>query len=137
MNEGKIQQIGTPIGIYNEPKNAFVANFIGESNIVDGVMERDYQVSFAGRTFDCTDKGFAAREAVDVVVRPEDLVISAPTEGQLVGKVESVVFKGIFYEVMVACDTFTWKVQTTRAPQVGQLVGLSVEPDNIQVMHKS
>jgi spermidine/putrescine transport system ATP-binding protein len=137
MNEGKIQQIGTPIGIYNEPKNAFVANFIGESNIVDGVMERDYQVSFAGRTFDCTDKGFAAREAVDVVVRPEDLVISAPTEGQLVGKVESVVFKGIFYEVMVDGDTFTWKVQTTRAPQVGQLVGLSVEPDNIQVMHKS
>ncbi|MCD8007350.1 MAG: ABC transporter ATP-binding protein [Clostridiales bacterium] len=137
MNEGRIQQIGTPIDIYNEPKNAFVANFIGESNIVEGVMERDCLVSFAGRTFDCVDKGFGLREPVDVVVRPEDLVISAPETGQLMGKVESVVFKGIFYEIMVAGETFTWKVQTTRAPQVGQLVGLSVEPDNIQVMHKS
>ncbi|MCD8052311.1 MAG: ABC transporter ATP-binding protein [Clostridiales bacterium] len=137
MNEGRIQQIGTPIDIYNEPKNAFVANFIGESNIVEGVMERDYLVSFAGRAFDCVDKGFNLREAVDVVIRPEDLVISAPEAGQLVGTVESVVFKGIFYEIMVRGETFTWKVQTTRAPQVGQLVGLSVEPDNIQVMHKS
>ncbi len=137
MNEGRIQQIGTPIGIYNEPKNAFVANFIGESNIVDGIMQRDYLVNFAGRNFDCTDKGFTAKEPVDVVIRPEDLMISSPEGGQLTGKVESVVFKGIFYEVMVAGETYTWKVQTTRAPQVGQMVGLSVEPDNIQVMHKS
>ena len=137
MNEGRIQQIGTPIDIYNEPKNAFVANFIGESNIVDGVMERDFAVTFAGRTFDCVDKGFAAKEAVDVVIRPEDLVISPPERGQIAGRVDSVVFKGIFYEIMVVGDTFTWKVQTTRAPEVGQMVGLSVDPDNIQVMHKS
>ena len=137
MNEGRIQQIGTPIGIYNEPKNAFVANFIGESNIVDGVMERDFAVSFANRVFQCVDKGFDTMERVDVVIRPEDLVISPPEWGQMTGTVESVVFKGIFYEVMVAAETFTWKVQTTRAPQVGQLVGLSVDADNIQVMHKS
>ena len=137
MNEGRIQQIGTPIGIYNEPKNAFVANFIGESNILDGVMERDCLVSFAGREFPCVDRGFATKEAVDVVVRPEDLLISEPAQGQVTGVVESVLFKGIFYEVMVAGQDFTWKVQTTRAPAVGQLVGLSVEPDNIQVMHKS
>lgn len=137
MNEGRIQQIGTPIDIYNEPKNAFVANFIGESNILDAVMERDYLVSFSDRSFDCTDKGFAAKEAVDVVIRPEDLIISEPAQGQIAGVVESVLFKGIFYEVMVAAEDFTWKVQTTRAPQKGQLVGLSVEPDNIQVMHKS
>lgn len=137
MNEGRIQQIGTPIDIYNEPKNAFVANFIGESNILSGVMERDYLVSFAGREFDCTDRGFAAKEAVDVVIRPEDLIISAPEQGQVTGKVESVLFKGIFYEVMVDSGSFVWKVQTTRAPLVGQTIGLSVEPDNIQVMHKS
>ena len=137
MNEGRIQQIGTPIDIYNEPKNAFVANFIGESNIVDGVMERDFVVTFAGRTFDCVDKGFAVKEAVDVVVRPEDLVISTPERGQIVGRVDSVVFKGIFYEIMVIGETFTWKVHTTRAPEVGQMVGLSVDPDNIQVMHKN
>ncbi len=137
MNEGRIQQIGTPIDIYNEPKNAFVANFIGESNILSGVMERDYLVSFAGREFDCTDKGFAAKEAVDVVIRPEDLIISVPEQGQVMGKVESVLFKGIFYEVMVDSGSFVWKVQTTRAPLVGQTIGLSVEPDNIQVMHKS
>ncbi|MCQ2442418.1 MAG: ABC transporter ATP-binding protein [Oscillospiraceae bacterium] len=136
MNEGRIQQIGTPIDIYNEPKNAFVANFIGESNIISGVMERDYCVRFAGREFACTDKGFAAKEAVDIVVRPEDLMISEPANGQMVGKVDSVVFKGIFYEVMVESQDFRWKVQTTRAPQKGQLIGLSVDPDNIQVMHK-
>jgi spermidine/putrescine transport system ATP-binding protein len=137
MSEGKMQQLGTPEDIYNEPKNAFVANFIGESNIVDGVMERDFAVTFAGRTFDCVDKGFAVKEAVDVVIRPEDLVISTPERGQIVGRVDSVVFKGIFYEIMVIGETFTWKVQTTRAPEVGQMVGLSVDPDNIQVMHKS
>jgi spermidine/putrescine transport system ATP-binding protein len=137
FDDGVIQQIGSPTDIYNEPQNSFVANFIGESNIVDGVMERDFAVTFAGRTFDCVDKGFAAKEAVDVVIRPEDLVISPPERGQIVGRVDSVVFKGIFYEVMVAAETFTWKVQTTRAPQVGQLVGLSVDADNIQVMHKS
>lgn len=137
MNEGKIQQIGTPIDIYNEPKNAFVANFIGESNILPGVMERDYCVNFAKRDFDCTDKGFAPKEPVDIVVRPEDVMICEPSQGQLTGVVDSVVFKGIFYEVMVYTHDFHWKVQTTRAPQKGQLVGLSIEPDNIQVMHKS
>lgn len=137
MNEGRIQQIGTPIDIYNEPKNAFVANFIGESNILSGMMEEDYRVRFAGRTFDCTDKGFASWEGVDVVIRPEDLIICEPDQGQLTGVVDSVVFKGIFYEVMVNGHEFRWKVQTTRAPQKGQLVGLRVDPDNIQVMHKS
>lgn len=137
MNEGRIQQIGTPIDIYNEPKNAFVANFIGESNILSGVMEADFRVRFAGRTFDCTDKGFADWEGVDVVIRPEDLIICEPSAGQVTGVVDSVVFKGIFYEVMVNGEEFRWKVQTTRAPQKGQLVGLRVDPDNIQVMHKS
>ncbi len=137
MNEGRIQQIGTPTDIYNEPKNAFVANFIGENNIIDGVMEKDYLVSFSGRTFDCADKGFAPKEAVDVVIRPEDLIVSSPEEGQIVGTVERIWFKGIYYEVMVDVDHFTWKVQMNHAPQVGQPIGLCVRPDNIQVMHKS
>ncbi|MCD8340941.1 MAG: ABC transporter ATP-binding protein [Clostridiales bacterium] len=138
MNEGKIQQIGTPLDIYNEPKNAFVANFIGESNIVDAIMEEDYKVTFSGRTFDCVDHGFARRERVDVVVRPEDLLISGPEEGQIAGTVENIVFKGIYYEMMIrAADGFAWKVQNTHAYDVGTRLGLSVEPENIQVMHKN
>jgi spermidine/putrescine transport system ATP-binding protein len=138
MNGGRIQQIGTPLDIYNEPKNAFVANFIGESNILDAVMEEDFKITFCGRTFACVDKGFAKGEAVDVVVRPEDLVITAPAEGQLTGQVESIVFKGIFYEMMIrTTDGYLWKVQNTTAHEKGTQVGLSVLPDNIQVMHKS
>lgn len=137
MNEGRIQQIGTPLDIYNEPKNAFVANFIGESNILDAVMEEDFRATFAGRTFVCVDKGFAPREHVDVVIRPEDLELSAPENGMLNGTVETIVFKGIFYEMMIRTDDgFLWKAQNTQPHAPGERLGLSVIPENIQVMHK-
>ncbi len=137
MNKGVIQQIGTPIDIYNEPKNAFVADFIGESNILDGVMEEDYKVTFAGRTFKCLDKGFTPREEVDVVVRPEDLHLVAPEDGQLSGVVESIVFKGVHYEMQVLSGEDTWLIQSTLFREVGQTVGLTLTPDDIHIMHKS
>ena len=136
MNQGNIQQIGTPTDIYNEPKNAFVAHFIGESNIIDGVMEEDYVVTFAGHTFRCLDKGFGEKEAVDVVVRPEDLHITEPGEGHLRGVVESLVFKGVHYEMMVRTDTFTFMVQSTQHRPVGAEIGLALTPDDIHIMHK-
>ena len=102
MDKGKIQQIGKPEDIYNEPKNAFVADFIGESNILDGVMLADFKVRFFGRTFECVDKGFAPNEPVDVVIRPEDIDIVAPEQGHLVGTVTSVTFKGLNYDIIVA-----------------------------------
>ena len=113
MSEGKIQQIGTPSDIYNEPQNAFVADFIGESNIVDGVMIEDYIVSFGGQTFKCLDSGFAPRESVDVVIRPEDVDIVAPERGMLRGKVTSVTFMGVHNEAIVDIDGFKWMIQTT------------------------
>ena len=137
MNGGKIQQIGTPTDIYNEPKNAFVANFIGESNIIDGVMVRDKLATFAGHTFPCLDGGFGENTPVDVVVRPEDLHLCEPEEGHIRGVVESVVFKGIHYEMMVKSQTFTWKVQSTQYRAVGQEIGMTLTPDDIHIMHKS
>jgi spermidine/putrescine transport system ATP-binding protein len=137
MNKGVIQQTGSPLDIYNEPKNAFVADFIGESNILDGIMNEDYMVTFAGRKFRCLDKGFSPGEAVDVVVRPEDLRLVLPEEGQLCGVVESIVFKGVHYEMMVKSDCFTWMIQSTFSREVGQTVGMTLTPDDIHIMRKA
>jgi len=137
MNEGKIQQIGTPIDIYNEPQNAFVADFIGESNILDGVMKSDYNASFAGHTFACLDAGFKPNEEVDVVIRPEDVDIVAPDKGMLRGTVTSVTFLGVHFEIIVDIGGFKWMIQTTDEHREGEEVGLYIEPDAIHVMHKS
>ena len=137
MNEGKVQQIGSPIDIYNEPQNAFVADFIGESNILDGVMKEDYKASFSGKTFQCLDKGFAPGEAVDVVVRPEDVDIVDPGKGMLKGIVTSVTFRGVHFEIIVDIGDFKWMIQTTDFHPEGAEVGLIIEPDAIHVMKKS
>ncbi|MBQ8641170.1 MAG: ABC transporter ATP-binding protein [Clostridia bacterium] len=137
MNEGKIQQIGSPIDIYNEPQNAFVADFIGESNILDGVMKADYQASFAGHTFSCLDAGFAPNEEVDVVIRPEDVDIVPPEKGMLQGTVTSVTFLGVHFEIIVDIGGFKWMIQTTDEHKVDEKVGLFIEPDAIHVMKKS
>ncbi|MCD8144561.1 MAG: ABC transporter ATP-binding protein [Oscillospiraceae bacterium] len=137
MNNGNIQQIGTPLDIYNEPKNAFVADFIGESNIIDGRMDQDLVVTFAGHTFQCLDSGFEKNEPVDVVVRPEDLHLCPPEGAPIRGRVESVVFKGVFYEAMVQSDGYTWQLQTTTRLSVGDLIGMSLTPDDIHIMHKT
>ena len=137
MDKGKIQQIGTPKDIYNEPQNAFVADFIGESNIVDGVMLRDLYVSFSGAEFDCLDKGFSENEAVDVVVRPEDVDIVPPEKGMLKGVVTSVAFLGVHYEIIVDIGGFKWMIQTTDERFVNDSVGLYIEPDAIHIMKKS
>ena len=137
MDGGKIQQVGTPKGIYNEPENAFVADFIGESNIVDGKMIRDLYVEFSGQKFDCLDKGFAENEAVDVVVRPEDVDIVSPENGMLKGVVTSVSFLGVHYEIIVDIGGFKWMIQTTDEHFIGDNVGLYIEPDAIHIMKKS
>ena len=137
MSEGRIQQIGTPVDIYNEPKNAFVADFIGESNILDGVMLRDRKVSFAGHIFDCVDSGFELKEPVDVVVRPEDVDIVPEEKGMLKGVVTSVTFLGVHYEIIVDIDGFKWMIQTTDFVDVDEHIGLYIEPDAIHIMHKS
>ncbi len=137
MSEGRIQQIGTPVDIYNEPNNAFVADFIGESNIVDGVMLRDRRVSFSGQEFDCVDGGFGADEAVDVVVRPEDVDIVPEDRGQLRGVVTSVTFLGVHYEIIVDIGGFKWMIQTTDFVDVDEYIGLYIEPDAIHIMKKS
>ena len=137
MSEGRIQQIGTPVDIYNEPKNAFVADFIGESNILDGIMLRDRKVSFAGHIFDCVDSGFELKEPVDVVVRPEDVDIVPEEKGMLKGVVTSVTFLGVHYEIIVDIDGFKWMIQTTDFVDVDEHIGLYIEPDAIHIMHKS
>ena len=137
MNEGRIQQIGTPIDIYNEPQNAFVADFIGESNIIPAVMEKDYFVRFAGAGFECLDAGFAPNEEVEVVVRPEDVDVMPLGQGQLTGVVESSIFKGVHYEMMVRTPEFTFMVQSTDNQEVGREVSLLMIPDAIHVMKKS
>ncbi|MGN1058798.1 MAG: spermidine/putrescine ABC transporter ATP-binding protein, partial [Clostridia bacterium] len=137
MADGKIQQIGTPTDIYNEPKNAFVADFIGESNIVDGIMEADLRATFSGHTFTCVDKGFAPNEAVDVVVRPEDVDVVPVGEGMLTGVVTSVTFKGVHYEIIVDIGGFKWMIQTTDFVGVDEKIGLFIEPDAIHIMKKS
>ncbi len=137
MDGGKIQQIGTPTDIYNEPVNAFVADFIGESNIIDGIMRADYKVSLAGHTFTCLDSGFAKNEPVDVVIRPEDVDIVAPEKGMLTGQVTSVTFLGVHYEIIVDICGFKWMIQTTDYCGEGETVGLSIDPDAIHIMKKS
>ena len=137
MNEGVIQQIGTPEDIYNEPKNAFVADFIGESNIVDGIMHADGVVEIFHRKFRCLDKGFAPMEPVDVVIRPEDVQIVPEKEGQLVGTVTNVTFKGVHYDIIVDFYGFKWLIQTTRFCPVGAKIGIKVDPDGFHVMKKS
>lgn len=137
MSHGKIQQIGTPADIYNEPVNAFVADFIGESNIVDGVMLEDYRVSFGGQEFRCLDSGFGKNEPVDVVIRPEDVDIIAPDKGKLRGKVTSVTFMGVHNEAIVDIDGFKWMIQTTDPVTEGAYIGITLEPDAIHIMKKS
>ena len=135
--EGEIQQIGTPTDIYNEPKNAFVADFIGESNIVDGIMLADKSVRMSGHTFVCLDGGFEKNEPVDVVVRPEDVDVVAPEKGMLTGIATSVTFKGVHYEIIVDIGGFKWMVQTTDYVAPEQRIGLYIEPDAIHIMKKS
>ena len=135
--DGCIQQIGSPTDIYNEPVNAFVADFIGESNIIDGTMLEDYKARFSGYTFECLDKGFEKGEKVDVVVRPEDVDVVKPEKGMLQGVVTSVTFKGVHYEIIVDIGGFKWMIQTTDFVGVNEKIGLYIEPDAIHVMKKS
>ena len=137
MADGQIQQIGTPTDIYNEPVNAFVADFIGESNILDGVMNEDFKVTFSGHTFSCVDKGFAPGEQVDVVVRPEDVDVVSSEGGMLTGTVTSVTFKGVHYEIIVDIGGFKWMIQSTDFVDVGANIGVSIDPDAIHIMKKS
>ena len=137
MNEGIIQQIGTPEDIYNEPKNAFVADFIGESNILDGIMREDHVVETFGRRFKCLDKGFEKDEPVDVVVRPEDIDIVPVSEGMLTGTVTSITFKGMQYDVIVDFKGFKWLIQTTDSPRVGDRIGIKIDPDGFHIMPRS
>ncbi len=137
MNDGKIQQIGTPIDIYNEPKNAFVADFIGESNILDGVMLDDFKAKFSGAVFQCLDKGFSVNESVDIVVRPEDVDVVPVEEGVISGVITSNTFKGVHFEMIVDIDNFKWMIQTTDYYSVGTKIGIKIDPDAIHVMKKS
>ena len=137
MADGEIQQIGTPTDIYNEPKNAFVADFIGESNIIDGVMLEDKRVRFSSHVFDCVDGGFGKNEAVDVVVRPEDVDVVKPEDGMLTGMVTSVTFKGVHYEIIVDIKGFKWMIQSTDYVEPDATIGLFIEPDAIHIMKKS
>ena len=137
MADGEIQQIGTPTDIYNEPKNAFVADFIGESNIIDGVMIADKKVKLASHVFDCVDGGYEPNEPVDVVIRPEDVDVVAPESGMLTGKVTSVTFKGVHYEIIVDIKGFKWMIQSTDYVAPEATIGLYIEPDAIHIMKKS
>ena len=137
MDKGRIQQIGKPEDIYNEPKNAFVADFIGESNILDGTMLEDYRVKFFGRVFECVDAGFAPNEPVDVVIRPEDIDIVPPPQGHLIGVVTSVTFKGLNYDIIVDFRGFKWLIQTTDFHGVGTTIGIRLNPEDIHIMRKS
>ena len=136
MKSGEIQQIGTPQDIYNEPVNAFVADFIGESNIIDGVMYEDYEVEFAGQAFKCVDKGFEANERVDVVIRPEDIIVDDYETSPISGVVESVVFKGVHYEITVDAHGYKWLIHSTMSQEVGALIGMNVKPFDIHIMRK-
>jgi spermidine/putrescine transport system ATP-binding protein len=136
MNQGYIQQIGTPEDIYNEPQNAFVADFIGDSNILDGRMIRDRLVEILGVKFDCVDTGFGENKPVDVVIRPEDVELVKPEKGLLSGRVTSIIFKGVHYEMEVRANGYDWLVHSTRLQEVGKDVGIYVDPFNIQIMNK-
>ena len=137
MDGGRIQQIGTPQDIYNEPENAFVADFIGESNILDGVMLEDYKCRFAGRVFDCVDKGFEQGEAVDIVIRPEDIKVIEHGTGEISGIVTASTFKGVHYEVILDVNGFKWMIQTTACINEGDKIGITIAPQDIHVMKKS
>ena len=137
MDKGNIQQIGSPIDIYNEPKNAFVADFIGESNIIDGIMHADGVVGMYGKKFQCLDKGFDKDEPVDVVIRPEDIDIVPEAEGQLTGTVTEVTFKGVHYDTIVDFRGFKWLIQTTDYSPVGARIGVKIDPDGFHIMKKS
>lgn len=136
MNNGEIQQIGSPTDIYNEPENRFVAGFIGESNIIEGIMIRDYLVQFDGFEFECVDKGFEDNEEIEVVLRPEDLDIVEPSQAKISGVVRNVTFKGVHYEILVETELRTYKVQTTDYAEVGRQVGLKFGPEDIHVMYR-
>jgi spermidine/putrescine transport system ATP-binding protein len=136
MRNGEIQQIGTPQSIYNEPGNAFVADFIGESNIIPGRMLKDFSAQFAGREFECVDKGFADNEEVDVVVRPEDIKLVREQDGMLRGEVKSVTFKGVHYEIIVHSSGLTWMIHSTLMEPVDSKVGLNILPNDIHIMKK-
>ncbi len=137
MADGKVQQIGSPTDIYNEPENAFVADFIGESNIIDGVMLKDFKVRFSGHTFECVDAGFETNQLVDVVVRPEDVDVVKPCDGMLEGIVTSVTFKGVHWEIIVDINGFKWMIQTTDYVAEGEHIGLFIEPEAIHIMNRS
>ncbi len=136
MDHGEIQQIGSPVDIYNEPKNAFVAKFIGESNILNGVMHDDFIVEFLNKTFTCVDKGFNKNENIEVVIRPEDVDIVNPKDGILSGIVNSVTFKGVHYEMIVRVQDFDWMIHSTIQADVGMEIGINILPENIHIMRK-
>jgi len=136
MNQGYIQQVGTPEDIYNEPQNAFVADFIGDSNILDGRMIQDKLVEILGVKFPCVDTGFGENRPVDVVIRPEDVELVSPEKGQITGRVTSLIFKGVHYEMDVCANGYDWLVHSTRLQEVGSEVGICVDPFNIQIMNK-
>ena len=136
MNKGDIQQIGSPVDIYNEPVNAFVADFIGESNILDGIMKRDLEVEIFGSSFECVDKGFGENTPVDVVIRPEDIKLISAENAKIAGIVQSVTFKGVHYEMVIDAYDFKWLVHSTKAAEVGSAVGISFDPYDIHIMHK-
>ena len=136
MNKGDIQQIGTPVDIYNEPINAFVADFIGESNILDGIMRRDLLVEICGREFECVDKGFGENVPVDVVIRPEDIKLIDVNDAKITGVVESVTFKGVHYEMVIEAYDYSWLVHSTKAAELGSAVGITFDPYDIHIMRK-
>lgn len=136
MNKGKIQQMGTPEDIYNEPKNSFVARFIGESNIFDGIMLDDFKVEFCGKVFDCVDKGFEKNENIEVVIRPEDIKMVKPSEGMIKGIVTSTVFKGVHYEILVKENDRMWILHNTKSAEVGSELGMDIYPEDIHIMRK-
>ena len=136
MNQGYIQQMGSPEDIYNEPQNAFVADFIGESNIIEGTMLEDRLVKILGAKFPCVDEGFGRNRPVDVVIRPEDVDLVKPEEGTIQGVVSHLIFKGVHYEMEVQANGFEWLVHSTDMFPVGQKVGIHVDPFDIQIMHK-
>ncbi|NLL31083.1 MAG: ABC transporter ATP-binding protein [Clostridiales bacterium] len=137
MNKGKIQQMGSPEDIYNEPANAFVAGFIGESNILDGIMLEDYKVKFSNKIFECVDKGFCSNENIDIVIRPEDIKIVSADKGMLKGTVKSVIFKGVHYEIEVEEGNNKWILHNTKSAEVDSVIGLDIYPEDIHIMRKA
>lgn len=136
MNKGKIQQMGTPEDIYNEPENSFVARFIGESNIFDGVMLDDFKVVFCDKEFDCVDKGFEKNEDIEVVIRPEDIKMVNAEDGMLKGTVTSTVFKGVHYEITVKENDRSWILHNTKNAEIGSMLGMDIYPEDIHIMRK-